>query len=182
MAYSATVFSTCTTLGSLSGIRLQNLHHPQRTPAPTGSRGPSSPPPAGCRPRTCLLWTPRPNGTLSIYFLHRTYRARPAALCRLGAPAPQAQPAAGEGAPQQAGPDQRRTDKALFAPEVLARPLTRKRSAAATASAEGFAARARRSGDAGPRAPWSSSPRSSGCGAASLTATGGSRRCCSMRG
>lgn len=152
---------------------------------PTGSHGPSSPPPAGCRPRTCLLWARRPNGTLSIYFLHRNYRARPAAPCRLGAPAPQAQPAAGEGAPQQAGPDQRRTDKVPFAPEVLARPLTRKRSAAATASAAGFAARRVRGGAERrrrPWAPWSSSPRSSGCGAALLTATGGSRRCCSMRG
>ncbi|VCW69591.1 unnamed protein product [Gulo gulo] len=55
-------------------------------------------------------------------------------------------------------------------------------SDAAAASAGGGAAHARLGGAAGPRAPWCSSPRSSGCGAGSLTATGGYRRCCDMRG
>ncbi|XP_044919456.1 ankyrin repeat domain-containing protein 65 isoform X3 [Mustela putorius furo] len=46
----------------------------------------------------------------------------------------------------------------------------------------GGAAHARLGRAAGPRAPWCSSARRCGCGAGSLTATGGSRRCCGTRG
>lgn len=179
---------------TVTSIQLQNISSPQKENVPTGGHSPSPPShlpaysghflrvepfmfpfstaPSASDALPCKDWEPHPLGGSQPP--RRALRSSPSE--------PPATRTVTHGNAHQTRPVGEGSGSTRGAPEVPAGPPTRKRSGAATASAEGGAARALPGAGAGRWVPWSSSARRCGCGAASLTATGGSGRCCSTRG